>query len=193
MFVYQLAGLLKAGRPPNALWADIESVYADTDTRFGSEVLPRIATARRAAELGLSVPDALRQGHTPSGAAGGNDPPAGSTGRLWTDLAACLEIAERGGAPLAVILEHYAVQVDAELDGLAARETALAGPRATVILLAWLPAVGLVLAFALGINPLAVLTGTAIGRLALAAGILLMIAARLWSKRLVRHATGGTP
>lgn len=191
LFVRQLAGLLKAGRPPGALWADIESVYTRGDTPFGSAVLPRISAARRAAELGLSVPDALRQSAVPTGAPGQGDPTRG-TAKLWGDLAACLEIAERSGAPLATILEHYAVQIDAELDGSSARDTALAGPRATVVLLAWLPAVGLMLGFALGINPLAILTGTVVGRLALAAGILLMIAARLWSNRLVQHATGGT-
>ncbi len=192
LFVHQLAGLLKAGRPPGALWADIESVYTEGSTAFGRAVLPVIGTARRAAELGLSVPGALRQATVLPGAEG-IDPPPGSTGRLWVDLAACLEIAERSGAPLAGILEHYATQVDAELEGLSARDTALAGPRATVVLLAWLPAVGLVLAFALGINPLTILIGTTPGRFSLAAGIALMITARLWSRRLVQHATGGAP
>ena len=96
------------------------------------------------------------------------------------------------GAPLAGILERYAAQLDADLEGLSARETALAGPRATVVLLAWLPAVGLFLGFALGLNPLEVLLGSFLGRLALAAGLLLMIVSRIWSGALVRRA-GGDP
>ncbi|KNC17330.1 hypothetical protein AC792_14420 [Arthrobacter sp. RIT-PI-e] len=193
LFVHQLAGLLKAGRPPSAPWAGIETVYAASGSAFGNAVLPRLAPARRAADLGLSVPEALRQSAGPTGGVGGSDALTRGTARLWADLAACLEISERSGAPLAGILEHYAGQADAGLGGAPARATAPAGPRATVLPLAWLPAVGLVLAFALGINPLTVLLGTGAGRLALAAGILLMVIARMWSTRLGQHATGVAP
>ena len=111
---------------------------------------------------------------------------------MWVDLAGCLEVAERSGAPLANILEQYAGQLDAHLDGVGARETALAGPRATVVLLAWLPVVGLGLGFALGVNPLELLTGSPLGLSALSAGVLLMVAARSWSRSLIRRAGGGT-
>lgn len=192
LFVHQLAGLLRAGRPPHVLWADLEVVYADRHSAFGDAALPVIATARRASGLGLSVPDALRQA-----AAGSSDTRRRASSsthvdRLWIDLAGCLEVAERSGAPLAGILEHYAAQLDAQIDGLSARDTALAGPRATVVLLAWLPVVGLGLGFALGINPFEVLAGSALGRLALMTGAVLMVASRGWSRRLVRRA-GGAP
>ncbi|WP_052273890.1 type II secretion system F family protein [Arthrobacter sp. L77] len=185
LFVHQLAGLLRAGRPPQVLWEDMERVHADGRTAFAVTALPVIATARRAAELGLSVPDALRQAldNTPGPTRQGMA--RSRVDRLWVDLAGCLTVAERSGAPLTGILEQYAAQLDAQLDGLSARETALAGPRATVVLLAWLPALGLVLAFALGVNPLEVLFGSSPGRLALAGGVLLMLVARLWSRRLV--------
>ncbi len=193
LFVLQLAGLLRAGRPSHLLWADMESVHAGSRSPFATAALPVLATARRAAELGLSVPDALRQATIcPSDPTSGG--PAGEhLARLWIDLSGCLIVAERSGAPLAGILEQYAAQLVADLDGLSARDTALAGPRATVVLLAWLPAVGLVLGFALGLNPLAVLLGSAPGRAALAAGVLFMIASRVWSRRLVRRAAGSGP
>ncbi|WP_434995038.1 type II secretion system F family protein [Arthrobacter sp. Ld5] len=191
LFVHQLAGLLRAGRPPHHLWEDMERVHTDGRTAFAAAALPVIATARRAAELGLSVPDALRQALDT-----GSGPPRGGAGaqvdRLWIDLAGCLIVAERSGAPLAGILEQYARQLDTQLDSLSARETALAGPRATVLLLAWLPAVGLVLALALGVNPLEVLLGSALGRLTLAVGVVLMLLARLWSRHLVGR-VDGTP
>ncbi|MHA7240158.1 type II secretion system F family protein [Arthrobacter sp. TMS1-12-1] len=188
--MHQLAGLLRAGRPPQVLWEDMERVHAGGSTAFAVTALPVIAAARRAAELGLSVPDALRHALDagPGPSARGRQGPR--IDRLWVDLAGCLVVAERSGAPLAAILEQYAAQLDAELDGLSARETALAGPRATVVLLAWLPAVGLVLAFALGVNPLEVLLGSTPGRLALACGVLLMLAARVWSRHLVGRADG---
>ncbi|WP_181033649.1 type II secretion system F family protein [Arthrobacter sp. SX1312] len=190
LFVHQLAGLLRAGRPPHVLWADMERVHADGRTAFAATALPVMATARRAAELGLSVPDALRQARDAGPGPSGGDRTSARVDRLWIDLAGCLIVAERSGAPLAGILEQYAAQLDAQLDGLAARETALAGPRATVVLLAWLPALGVVLAFTLGVNPLEVLLGSLPGRLALAGGVLFMVVARLWSRRLVGRVDG---
>ncbi len=193
LFVHQLAGLLRAGRPPHLLWADMERVYFNGQSVFATEALPIIATARRAAELGLSVPDALRQATVSQSGPSNGASSRVHVDRLWVDLAGCLVVAERSGAPLAGILEHYATHLDAQLDGLSARDTALAGPRATVILLAWLPAVGLILAFALGVNPVEVLLGTPLGLLALVSGVFLMVASRVWSGSLVRRAAGGSP
>ncbi|BBE23911.1 hypothetical protein MN0502_27940 [Arthrobacter sp. MN05-02] len=193
LFVHQLAGLLRAGRPAHVLWADIEAVYADGSSTFAAAARPMIAAARRAADLGLGVPDALRQGTPHGGGDAGASSSAAHVDRLWIDLAGCFEVAQRSGAPLAGILERYAAQLDAHLDGLSARDTALAGPRATVVLLAWLPAIGLVLGFALGTNPLEVFTASPPGRLALVVGALLMIASRLWSRWLVQRAGRGSP
>ncbi|MHA7208668.1 type II secretion system F family protein [Arthrobacter sp. MDT1-65] len=191
--MHQLAGLLRAGRPSQVLWADMERVYADAPSAFASAALPVVSTARRAAELGLSVPDALRQETGAASGAGARGQPWAQLDRLWIDLSGCLIVAERSGAPLAAILTQYAAQLDADLDGLSARETALAGPRATVVLLAWLPLVGLILGFALGLDPLEILLGSSLGRITLAAGILLMIASRIWSRRLVSRAGGSPP
>jgi tight adherence protein B len=188
LFVHQLSGLLRAGRPPHMLWTDLESVYADGDTPFCRTALPVLAMARRAAALGLSVPGTLRQAAAQDN--GSRVEGASEVHRLWVDLAGCLDVAERSGAPLSGILEHYASQLDAQLDAVSARETALAGPRATVVLLAWLPVVGLFLGFALGVDPLQILTASPLGQLALGAGALLMVAARVWSSRLVLRASG---
>jgi tight adherence protein B len=81
-----------------------------------------------------------------------------------------------------------------EDDAEAARQTALAGPRATVSLLAWLPLMGLGLGVALGVDPVAILVGTPLGLAALAAGLVLTVAGRMWSARLVWAAAGaGVP
>ncbi|MEC5198861.1 tight adherence protein B [Arthrobacter sp. PL16] len=192
LFVHQLAGLLRAGRPPFVLWADMERIYADGNSDFAVAALPVISTARRAAELGLSIPHALRMATGPSSGRADGRGATTHMDRLWVDLAGCLIVAERSGAPLAGILEQYAAQLDADLDGLSAQETVLAGPRATVVLLAWLPGVGLILGFALGVDPPEVLFGSPLGRLTLATGVLLMITSRLWSRRLVRRA-GAVP
>ncbi len=188
LFVRQMAGLLRAGRPPSVLWIDLEGVYAKEGTGFAARARPVISAARRASALGLSVPETLSDalGAAPQDTTGGFLTEA--VGRLWGDLAACLAVAERSGAPLATILDHYAAQLEAEFAGRAARERALAGPRATVVLLTWLPVVGLLLGFALGVDPVQVLSTDPWGRSALCTGVLLMVVARWWSGRLVRRA-----
>ncbi len=193
LFVHQLAGLLRAGRAPHLLWKDMEQIYCGDHGPFSTAALPVLTAARRAADLGLSIPDVLGQARVYAGQRRGEPGVLAQVDLMWTDLAACLQVSERSGAPLAMILEQYAVQLDAHLDGVSARETALAGPRATVILLAWLPAAGVLLGFALGVNPLHVLLGSTLGRLALASGLLLMLVSRIWSRQLVRRAAGATP
>ena len=91
---------------------------------------------------------------------------------------------------MADVLARFAAQLEVEDDAEAARQTALAGPKATVTLLTWLPLLGLGLGICLGVDPLPMLVGTPIGVAALVAGILLTVAGRIWSARLVRSAAG---
>lgn len=114
--------------------------------------------------------------------------------RIWSELAACFDIADASGCPLADVLARFAAQLEVEDDAEAARQRALAGPKATVSLLTWLPLMGLGLGIALGVDPLAILTGTPLGMAALAVGTGLTIAGRIWSARLVHAAAGaGVP
>lgn len=113
--------------------------------------------------------------------------------RVWGDLAACFDIAEASGCPLADVLTRFAAQLESDDDAEAVRQTALAGPRATVRLLTWLPLFGLGLGLLLGIDPLKILLGTPFGVAALAAGLILTTAGRIWSSRLVRAAAGAPP
>ncbi|WP_395798785.1 type II secretion system F family protein [Arthrobacter sp. FW306-04-A] len=110
--------------------------------------------------------------------------------RIWGELAACLEVAEASGCPLADVLTRFASQLEAEDDAGDARQTALAGPKATVRLLTWLPVFGLGLGTVLGVDPLGILMANGIGLAAFAAGIVLTIAGRIWSSRLVLVAAG---
>jgi tight adherence protein B len=118
---------------------------------------------------------------------GGREP------RIWCELAACFDIAEASGCPLADVLARFAAQLEVEDDAEAARQTALAGPKATVGLLTWLPLMGLGLGMALGVDPLAILVGTPLGIAALGAGAALTVSGRIWSARLVRTAAGAGP
>ena len=117
---------------------------------------------------------------------------AGRDLRVWGELAACFDTAEASGCPLADVLARFAAHLETEDDAEAARKSALAGPRATVRLLTWLPLSGLGLGLLLGVDPVATLLGNPWGLAALAAGVVLTAAGRLWSSRLVR-AAAGTP
>jgi tight adherence protein B len=212
LVVQQLAALLKGGRTPARLWDELWVVYGagqyaqpanllPASTAAGFAPSPRqhprgglspasiavLGSARAAAASGTPVSDAIRRA-LPSTPAGDRE------ARIWSELAACLDIAEASGCPLADVLTRFAAQLEVEDDADAARQTALAGPKATVSLLTWLPLMGLGLGAALGVDPLAILLGTPLGLAALAAGAALTVAGRLWSARLVAAAAGaGVP
>lgn len=209
LLLHQLTGLLAAGRAPHQLWADAAALQRDGagtgPLRLPAErLLPVLESAAQAASLGLSPVPVFR-----AAAAGARlDQPSrsgreshakaghgGSGGQLsveglWRDLAACVSVSERSGAPLAGVLGRYAVQLEGILDQQAARETAMAGPKATIRLLTWLPVGGLGLGYLLGADPIAVLAGSPLGWLAAAAGVALSLIGRFWSRALVRQAAG---
>jgi tight adherence protein B len=161
------------------------------------ESLRILAAARAAALRGSSVASAIRR--EVSGSSAGEGPVvlamgavggarAGRDVYVWGELAACFDTAEASGCPLADVLARFAAHLETEDDAEAARETALAGPRATVRLLTWLPLSGLALGLLLGVDPVATLLGNPWGLAALAAGAALTAVGRLWSSRLVRAA-----
>ncbi|MFE4229758.1 hypothetical protein ACFRJ8_17940 [Arthrobacter sp. NPDC056886] len=165
-------------------------------TVLGPESLRILAAARAAALRGSSVAEAIRRevsGRSASegtvvlgmGAVGVR---AGRDVHVWGELAACFDTAEASGCPLADVLARLAAHLETEDDAEAARQTALAGPRATVRLLTWLPLSGLALGLLLGVDPVATLLGNPWGLGALAAGAALTAVGRLWSSRLVRAA-----
>jgi tight adherence protein B len=205
LVVQQLAALLRGGRTPSRLWDELWFVYgANSQTRptpvaggptagqpgdgLAQGSVATLAAARSAAATGAPVSEAITR-CLPAAF-----PRADRECRIWSQLAACFDIAEASGCPLADVLARFAAQLEVEDDADAARQTALAGPKATVRLLTWLPLMGLGLGIALGVDPLAILLGTPLGLAALAAGVALTVAGRLWSARLVAAAAGaGVP
>lgn len=115
-----------------------------------------------------------------------------STGQAasWREVAACFEVCEASGAPLAAVLQRLAARLESEQDAAALRATALAGPRATVRLLSWLPFIGFLLGIAMGVDPVGVLLGGPVGWATLAAGLSLTGIGRWWSNHLIRVAAG---
>lgn len=204
VLVQQSAALLRGGRAPARLWEELWLLYGGQHspgpTAFGVPgpgltPLSRasLVAARAAAGCGAPVGAAIRRAaiaRVPGAGAARYGSTAARERGAWIEFAACFDIAEASGSPLADVLARFAAQLEAEEDAEAARQTAFAGPRATVRLLSWLPVLGLGLGMVLGVDPISILLGEPAGLAALAAGVALTAAGRLWSARLVRSAAG---
>ncbi len=157
--VQRLAVLLEAGIPPAQAWS-----YA----------------AEEGEPAAVAVAAEVRAGVAPGVALTGQTGP-------WREVAVAWQVAETVGAPLAPSLRGFA---DALRDAQQSRDdvaVALADPAATAKLVAWLPLVAVVLGVALGFDVAATLSNP-IGIACIVGGVTLMIAARVWTRRLVAKA-----
>ncbi|WP_435866879.1 type II secretion system F family protein, partial [Streptomyces xanthochromogenes] len=142
---------------------------------FQPAAQPRPPVLQRLATLcGGDVPGALREAAREPGAEG------------LAGVAACWQVAVDGGAGLASGLERLEGVLRAEREQQEALRSELAGPRTTVLLLAFLPALGLVLGTAMGASPLKVLLHSAAGFGCLLVAGVLEAAGVWWAARIVR-------
>jgi tight adherence protein B len=155
-----LSADLTAGRPPAEALEGAATICSDL----------KIASA--ACRLGGDVPATLDLAAESPGAEG------------LRALASAWRVAEESGAAFAGIVDRLSDSLRA--DEAIRRQTAasLAGARSTARLLAVLPFFGAALGYALGADPIAFLTDTKIGWIALAAGLALSIAGLAWTDRL---------
>lgn len=172
-----VAGELRAGRPPEAVLTEAVDRLRNTDTAAGwSALTPLLAAAR----FGGDVPAALRHAARRSGAAG------------LSAVAACWEVAVDKGAGLADGLDRVAASLRLERAQREDLRGQLAGPKATAVMLALLPAFGVLLGASLGADPLRVLFRTPVGLVCLAVGAALEWAGLAWTARIVRSAEGAS-
>jgi tight adherence protein B len=120
----------------------------------------------------------------------GPGPPGAWDAVGW--LALATEVIDRSGAPSAAVYDGLAEGVLAELARVDEEEVALASARTTAAMLTALPLAGAGLGFVMGVNVVAVLVGTPIGRVCLALGIAAWIGGRRWTRRLVNSAATTT-
>jgi tight adherence protein B len=97
-------------------------------------------------------------------------------------------LADHAGAPLVDTLAGVAADLAACADRRHAVAVALAGPRSTAVLLAGLPALGLLLGAAMGAHPLSFLFDSTAGHLVWCAALLLDGLGIAWTERLLRSA-----
>lgn len=165
--VQTLAVLLQAGAMPLVAWRHL----ADTGDPHAAAVVDRV-------DQGAPLLPAIE-----------------AEGGAWVDLAAAWEIATTVGAPLAEVLRMIAETLRDAASAADDVRIALAEPAGTARLLLWMPFAGLLLGFALGFDTLAVVARNPLGAMCVVAGLLLVLAARLWTRRLLRRArpAPGTP
>jgi tight adherence protein B len=97
-------------------------------------------------------------------------------------------VAADTGLALAGVLGRVGDDLRAEQDQRRAVEAALAGPRASALLLSGLPLVGIALGTTMGARPIAVLTGTRAGQVLCCAGVLFDALGVLWMRRILARA-----
>ncbi|MFE1328408.1 type II secretion system F family protein [Streptomyces sp. NPDC058735] len=171
-FCAVLSGEVRAGRQPGeALLRAARDCGGLGDAQ---------ATVVAAARFGGDVPGALTAAARQPGAEG------------LRGLAACWRVAVDQGAGLADGLDRLTAALRSERDQRSDLRAQLAGARATAVMLAGLPALGLLIGTALGADPLHILLHTPAGLGCLAAGGLLEGLGLWWVLRIVRGAEEAT-
>ncbi|MBU7597262.1 type II secretion system F family protein [Streptomyces sp. P38-E01] len=164
----EVAAELRAGSQPQ------QALLAVGVTDLGPPGTAVLAAAR----FGGDLPGALRSAARQPGGAG------------LGGVAACWQVAAEGGSGLAVGLDRVAHALRLERDQREDLRAQLAGPRATVSILAGLPLLGVLLGTAMGADPLGVLLHTPVGWALLAATLGLELLGALWARAIVRRAAG---
>ncbi|MFW3170159.1 type II secretion system F family protein [Geodermatophilus sp. CPCC 206100] len=161
-----LGAELRSGRPLEGATAAAVAACADVDS-------------------GRALARAVR---APASAAAASPPRTGLLAQALDRVSAATLLSERTGCSLAAV-------VGAVEDDLRARHrqrldlrSATAGARASTVLLAALPLLGLAMGGGIGADPWRVLTTTGTGQVLLVAGVALEVAGVAWSARLVRRA-----
>lgn len=184
-----LAVLLDAGISPVSVWAYV----ADASEH------PAVDRAARSVARGVRPSEALADAATPPSVAARSagrarprptgppiDPGAAAVAAAWA-------VAELAGAALAPALRGAAIALRDRAETARDVGTALAGPRATARLTAWLPLVGIGMAYLIGVDVVGALVAEPVGWGIAVAGGGLMFAGRAWSARLVREASRAGP
>jgi tight adherence protein B len=159
-----LAGELEAGAQPDAALAAAAAAIPEMAEVFGAAA----AAAASGADAGGVLADQ-------------RDPQLRAIGVAW-------QLSTATGAALTTVLSRIAADFAAVDEQRRAVTAALAGPRSSALVLALLPALGVVLGAGMGAHPLQFLVGTPAGRLLCCVGVVLDALGVLWMRALLRRA-----
>ena len=118
-------------------------------------------------------------------------PPAEAPGEVADALAriaAAARLSTRTGCSLAAVATAVEDDLRARARHRAEMRAATAGPRASAVVLAGLPVLGLLMGSGVGADPWRILTATGAGQALLVGGVALEAAGLAWSRRLVERA-----
>jgi tight adherence protein B len=164
--VFALAAELRAGSTPGQA---LTSAAETTDV-----LRAPLAHAAHAVRAGLPAAGPLRAISELAGC------------ELLAAVAAVWQVTEQAGGAVADVLDRMGATLDADAADRRTFEAALAGPRASMTLLAALPAVGLLMGESAGAHPLRLLLHQPVGWALLGGAVLLELIGLAWSRRLVR-------
>jgi tight adherence protein B len=150
---FALAGELRAGRTPAQALAAVAAV--------AGPLRPALEAAHAAVAVGADAADELARAALLPGA------------ERLRYVAAAWAVAESAGGRVAVVLERLSEAMDCDEELRQELDAAMAGPRATMVLLAGLPLLGLALGQAVGAHPLGLLLHDPLGWGLLAAAAVL--------------------
>lgn len=156
------------------------STVADACARAADQ-LPDSAPADLARELGRAAAHARRGGNGASVLADSPVAELRDAGALWL-------LSTRLGIPMADLLDSARSRIDNALRHRQTTSAALAGPRATAVVLSVLPLAGILMGQAMGARPVALLTGGGLGSLLLLGGTALVCAGFYTSQFIIGRA-----
>lgn len=155
------------------------------DLRSGRSLTEAAAAAEHACgdpRTGRSLARAVRTPEVP-------DPEApGEIGDALARIAAATRLSTRTGCSLAAVAGAVEDDLRARARHRAELRAAIAGPRASAVVLAGLPVLGLLMGSGVGADPWRILTTTGAGQALLVGGVALEAAGLVWSRRLVERA-----
>jgi tight adherence protein B len=164
--VYAIAAEMRAGRTPaEALTSAAEA---------GDVLRAALASAATAVRAGSPAAESLRDVALLPGCEA-----LAAVGAVW-------EVSEQAGGAVADVLDRLGATLDGDAADRRSFEAALAGPRASMSLLAGLPALGLLMGQSAGAHPMRLLLHRPLGWGLLAGAAVLEMAGLAWSRRLVR-------
>jgi tight adherence protein B len=150
---FGLAGELRAGRTPAQALGAVAAV--------AGPLRPALEAAEAAVRVGANAAEEIARAAELPGA------------ERLRYVAAAWAVAESAGGRVAVVLERLSEAMDSDEELRQELDAAMAGPRATMVLLAGLPALGLVLGQSVGAQPIQLLLHRPLGWGLLAAAAVL--------------------
>jgi len=164
--VFALAAELRAGRTPAQALASAAA--------SAGELRDPLVGAARAVRAGSPAAEPLRSVAQLPGC------------EALVAVAAAWQVTEQAGGAVADVLDRLGRTLDENAADRRSFDAVLAGPRASMALLAGLPALGLAMAQSVGAHPLQLLLHRPIGWALLTGALMLEAVGLAWSRRLVR-------